>query len=126
MIVQRIFLVTCVREENVLEEGELLGEQLDPLLQPLVLLLEPGDAVVRLLGLLARLLPRALHRLVVARALRQVVEVAGVAVALLVALLGRARGVGLAGTHGDAEREREAERGDKEWLMKEFKSPRLH
>ena len=89
-----------MRQKDIFEEGELLGQELDPLLQHLVLVLQLGDAVVSLLGLLPGLFPGAFDGLVVAGALGEVIVIpaglSGVAVT----------GVGLAGTHcrtGDQE-----------------------
>ena len=86
-----------MRKEDVLEKGELLGEQLDPLLQHLVLRLELGDPVVGLLGLLPGLLAGPLHRLVVAGAAVQVLVV----LLVLAARAGRAAAGLLARTHSD-------------------------
>ena len=70
-------VATCVREKDVFEEGELLGEQLDALLQLLVLRLELADSLCRLLCLLPGLLPRPLDGLVVPGPLVEVLGVLG-------------------------------------------------
>ncbi len=85
-------------QEDVLEEGELLGQQLNPLLQPLVLLLELGDPVVRLPGPLPGLLARPLDGLVVSGTLGHVVRVAATGGAVLVASASAAA-TRLAGAH---------------------------